>query len=108
LGKTPVWSESVLGPVVSVTGFRDPAVALELVNQSQYGLGVVLMTEDFEGLEDWLLDGLDVGNVFVNSAIHENIRLPFGGVKNSGHSRNLGIYGMKSFCNTQTYFTGKR
>ena len=88
--------EEVFGPVASVIRVRDFDQALELANASQFGLGGCLFTSDldeaFQGVNK-----LQAGMVWVNNPLVDNDALPFGGVKNSGLGRTLGLQGLDAF-----------
>ena len=88
--------EEVFGPVASVIRVSDFDQALELANASQFGLGGCLFTGDldeaFQGVNK-----LQVGMVWVNNPLVDNDALPFGGVKNSGLGRTLGLQGLEAF-----------
>jgi aldehyde dehydrogenase (NAD+) len=86
--------EEIFGPVVIVTPFRDEEHALELANDSEYGLAAAVFTGDTRQAIR-VARGLDAGSVWVNQygAVHNNV--PFGGFKQSGVGRELGTYGLE-------------
>lgn len=99
------FDEELFGPVVCVTRARDTAHAIELANQSQYGLGASLWTEDLsKALE--LIPQIESGSVFVNGLVKSDPRLPFGGIKNSGIGRELAQDGIHYFVNVKTVWIG--
>ena len=77
--------------------------AIELANNSQYGLGGAVFSQD-EARAKKLASQLEVGMANVNSPAGEGAEVPFGGVKNSGYGRELGPYGMDEFVNKRMYF----
>lgn len=99
------FDEELFGPVVCVTRARDTDHAIELANESQYGLGASLWTEDLsKALE--LIPQIESGNVFVNGLVKSDPRLPFGGIKNSGIGRELAQDGILYFVNVKTVWVG--
>ncbi|BEJ14568.1 hypothetical protein CspHIS471_0403350 [Cutaneotrichosporon sp. HIS471] len=88
--------EEIFGPVVVVTPFRDEEHALELANDSPYGLAAAVFTSDTRQAIR-VARGLDAGSVWINQygAVHNNV--PFGGFKQSGIGRELGTYGLESY-----------
>jgi len=97
----PAFDEETFGPLAAVTRARNTEHALELANRSRFGLGASVWTADLQvSLE--VARSLEVGNVFVNTAVRSDPRLPFGGVKHSGHGRELGSWGLHEFVNVKT------
>ena len=97
----PVMREETFGPVAAVARVADVAAAIELANESEFGLGSSLWTEDLERAEKLAAD-LEAGMVFVNAMTASDPRIPFGGVKRSGVGRELGgEVGMRAFLNLQ-------
>jgi succinate-semialdehyde dehydrogenase/glutarate-semialdehyde dehydrogenase len=74
---------------------------VELANRSRYGLGASIWTNDMPIAERIAAD-LQDGCVFINGAVKSDPRLPFGGIKNSGHGRELGELGIREFVNSKT------
>jgi succinate-semialdehyde dehydrogenase/glutarate-semialdehyde dehydrogenase len=96
-----IFDEETFGPVASFTRFRDQNEAIGLANQSRYGLGGNLWTQDLDrGVS--LAAQFDTGAVFVNGMTHADARIPFGGVKRSGFGRELSQFGIREFTNIQT------
>ena len=95
------FDEELFGPVASVIRAKDEKDAIELANNSQFGLGSGVITSNKERGEKVALQ-LEAGNSFVNKLVASDPRLPFGGIKNSGYGRELSGYGMKEFVNTKT------
>ena len=100
-GVTPdndVFHEELFGPVAMVFKVGSEAEAVELANDTPFGLGSYVFTDDPEQAER-VADQLDVGMVFVNGVNADGVELPFGGVKRSGFGRELGRYGIEEFVN---------
>ena len=107
-GITPdmrVHTEEVFGPVATL--YRVPGIdaAIELANATEYGLGANAWTSD-EAERSRLIRDLDAGMVFINGNVTSYPQLPFGGVKGSGHGRELSAHGIREFCNIKTVWIG--
>ncbi len=97
----PVCTEEVFGPVAPVLRVSDAAAALALANNSRYGLGASVWTNDQNEI-DYFTNGIESGMVFVNNIVQSDPRLPFGGIKRSGYGRELGETGIHEFVNIKT------
>jgi succinate-semialdehyde dehydrogenase / glutarate-semialdehyde dehydrogenase len=100
-GITPdndAYREEFFGPVASVYKVGSEEEAVELANDTPFGLGSYVFSDDVEQAER-VADNLDTGMVFVNGVLLDGAELPFGGVKRSGFGRELGPYGMDEFVN---------
>lgn len=95
---SPAWEEELFGPVATVYQVRDAQEAVQLANNSAYGLGAALWTADLE-LADKLAGRLQAGAVAINGLVKSDPHLPFGGVKRSGYGRELGQAGIREFVN---------
>lgn len=95
------FDNELFGPVASVIKAKDEAHAIELANNSQFGLGSGVMTGNKERGEQVALQ-LEAGSSFVNKLVVSDPRLPFGGIKNSGYGRELSGYGIREFVNTKS------
>lgn len=100
-----VFCEETFGPVAAVIRVKDVATALQLANQSEFGLGAALWSRDTERARA-LARRLDAGAVFINGMVATDPRLPFGGIKRSGYGRELGSYGIREFTNMKTVWIG--
>ena len=97
----PVVTQETFGPVAAVQSARDADEAVAMANDSAFGLSAMLWTADTERAR-LLARRLAVGGVFINSVTASDPRLPVGGVKLSGHGRELGRAGLLELCNLQT------
>jgi succinate-semialdehyde dehydrogenase/glutarate-semialdehyde dehydrogenase len=97
----PVFKFETFGPVVATTIVKDETEAIEVANDSLFGLGAAIWTNDVERGE-CLARQIEAGAVFVNGLVKSDPRLPFGGIKNSGYGRELSHYGIKEFCNIKS------
>jgi succinate-semialdehyde dehydrogenase/glutarate-semialdehyde dehydrogenase len=98
----PVFDEETFGPVAAVVPARDEADAIRLANQSPYGLGAAIFTRDIERGERLAREHLEAGVCSVNDFVRSDPRLPFGGIKDSGYGRELGLFGFREFLNVKT------
>ena len=101
----PVFREETFGPVAAVIRARDADHAVELANDSTFGLGGALWTADVERGKQ-LARRIQTGAVFINGMTASDPRLPFGGVKHSGYGRELSYLGIREFMNIQTVWVG--
>ena len=93
--------EEVFGPVAPITVVDNEAEAIKLTNDSEYGLGASIWTEDIDKAER-LSRAVESGIVVVNNVVASDPRVPFGGVKKSGFGRELSRYGMLEFVNIKS------
>jgi acyl-CoA reductase-like NAD-dependent aldehyde dehydrogenase len=101
----PVCTEETFGPVAAVIRVRDAEEAIEVANDTPFGLGANLWTGDIDGARG-LARRIEAGSVFINGMVASDPRLPFGGVKQSGYGRELSEFGIREFVNIQTVWIG--
>lgn len=97
----PAYDEELFGPVAAIIPVRDEAEALAVANDSAYGLGAAVFTRDRRRARR-LAGQIEAGLVFINDFVRSAPALPFGGVKQSGHGRELGASGIRAFVNLKT------
>lgn len=96
------FEEELFGPVVCLIPGRDEEELIRLANQSQYGLGGGIFSRDLNRARKIAVEKLSSGGVFINDFLKSDPRLPFGGIKESGHGRELSFLGIKEFVNAKT------
>jgi succinate-semialdehyde dehydrogenase/glutarate-semialdehyde dehydrogenase len=96
-----VATEEVFGPVALLHRVNDAEEALRVANDTSFGLGASVWTRD-DAERHRLIEGLDVGMVFVNAMVVSTLELPFGGTKNSGYGRELAGLGIREFCEAKS------
>jgi succinate-semialdehyde dehydrogenase/glutarate-semialdehyde dehydrogenase len=92
------YGQELFGPIAQVYKAADEADAVRIANDTEYGLGSYVFTNDPEQAIR-VADQIEAGMVFVNCVGADGVELPFGGVKASGFGRELGRYGMEEFVN---------
>ena len=96
------WEEEIFGPVATVIEVRDDDEAVDVANDSEYGLGSAVFSRDPDRALS-IASRLETGNCFINSMVKSDPRLPFGGVKLSGYGRELSHHGIREFVNVKTF-----
>ena len=97
--------EETFGPAAAILRVRDAAEAVRIANGTPFGLGAALWTADLDRART-LTRQIQSGAVFVNGMVASDPRLPFGGTKESGYGRELGVLGLHEFTNIKTVWTG--
>jgi len=97
----PAFDEETFGPVAAVIRAKDDADAVRQANDSVFGLGASLWTQDRAKAER-LAARIEAGAIFVNGLVKSDPRLPFGGIKRSGYGRELSEYGIREFVNIKS------
>jgi succinate-semialdehyde dehydrogenase/glutarate-semialdehyde dehydrogenase len=100
----PAYDEELFGPVAAIITAKDEDDAIAIANNSVFGLGGAVFTEDKKRGEKIAATRMEAGSCFVNSIVKSDPRLPFGGIKQSGYGRELGIFGIHEFVNIKTVY----
>ncbi|HET9837292.1 MAG TPA: NAD-dependent succinate-semialdehyde dehydrogenase [Candidatus Angelobacter sp.] len=98
---SPALDDELFGPVASLFRARGMAHAIEIANNSKFGLGACAWTND-RAEQEMFISRIESGLAFINSMVASDPRIPFGGVKRSGYGRELSHHGIREFVNIKT------
>jgi succinate-semialdehyde dehydrogenase/glutarate-semialdehyde dehydrogenase/succinyl-CoA reductase len=93
--------EETFGPVAPILTVDDEAQAIEVANNTKFGLGASIWTQNLSKAERYS-GAVQAGMVTVNNVVVSDPRVPFGGIKNSGFGRELSGYGILEFVNIKS------
>ena len=97
----PVFKQETFGPLACIVPFKTIEEAIDLTNNSNFGLGVSIFTTNTNNLKPYL-HLFEEGAVFINEMVISDPNMPFGGVKNSGYGRELSHFALYEFANVQS------
>ncbi len=98
--QSAAWREEIFGPVLCVRSFADESEALQLANDSRFGLAAAVMSSDLDRAER-VARGLEAGIVWINCSQPTFSEAPWGGMKESGTGRELGRWGLENYLETK-------
>ena len=99
----PIYNQEIFGPVASIYQVDSEEAAIELANDSSYGLGSTVFSKDLTHAKE-VAEKIETGMTFINSGWASHPELPFGGIKNSGYGRELSELGFDTFVNEHLVF----
>ncbi len=100
----PAYEEEIFGPVAAIIAAEDEEDAIRIANDTQFGLGAAVFTENIERGRQIAETRLKAGCCFVNDLVRSDPRLPFGGIGHSGYGRELSYIGIREFTNIKAVF----
>ena len=100
----PAYDDELFGPVAALIKAKDETEAIQIANDSIFGLGAAVFTRDLKRGEMIAKEKIQAGCCFVNAFVKSDPRLPFGGIKESGYGRELSSVGIREFVNIKAVF----
>ncbi len=101
---SPAYEEELFGPVAALIKVKDETEAINIANDSIFGLAAAVFTKDINRGNEIAKTKLNAGACFVNSFVKSDPRLPFGGINESGFGRELSSFGIREFVNIKTVY----
>jgi len=98
------YDEEIFGPVAAIISANDTHDAINIANDTPFGLGAAVFTQDLILAEDIARNKLQAGSCFINEGVKSDPALPFGGINQSGYGRELGMFGIHEFVNIKTVY----
>jgi succinate-semialdehyde dehydrogenase/glutarate-semialdehyde dehydrogenase len=98
------YDQEIFGPVAAIITAKDTEDAIRIANDTNFGLGAAVFTENAKLAEDIARNKLAAGSCFVNEGVKSDPALPFGGINQSGYGRELGMFGIHEFVNIKTVY----
>lgn len=98
----PAYEDELFGPVAAIIKARNEKEAVEIANDTTFGLGAAVFTQNLQKGKLLAEDLVEAGCCFVNDFVKSDPRLPFGGVGESGYGRELSAFGIREFVNVKT------
>ncbi len=98
----PAYDEEIFGPVITLITAKNEEEAITIANDSTYGLGAGIFTQDIARGEKIAAEKIQAGSCVINTFLASDPKLPFGGIKHSGYGRELSAEGARSFVNVKT------
>ncbi|WP_316827050.1 NAD-dependent succinate-semialdehyde dehydrogenase [Pedobacter miscanthi] len=98
------YDEEIFGPVAAIITADDTKDAIHIANDTNFGLGAAIFTENASLAENIARNKLAAGSCFVNEGVKSDPALPFGGINQSGYGRELGMFGIHEFVNIKTVY----
>ncbi len=99
---SPAYDEELFGPAAAIISVRDEGQAIAVANDTVFGLGSAIFTEDLKRAQEIAEHQLEAGCCFINDMVVSDPHLPFGGIKQSGYGRELAGFGIHEFTNVKT------
>ena len=100
----PAYDEELFGPVAAIIEAKTEADALRIANDTMFGLGGGIISNNRKRAEMLAATELQAGNCYVNDFVHSDPLLPFGGIKQSGYGRELSSFGIREFVNIKSVY----
>lgn len=98
---SPARKEELFGPVFTCIKVHSAEEAIQIANETTFGLSASIWSADLSHAKE-LSNHIESGSVFINDMVRSDVRVPFGGIKNSGYGRELAVYGMHEFVNIKS------